>query len=121
MGFLRKATWVASGGASGLFIKANSKKERTAKASEKMLKLQQAEAGLERQKGERRLGVNPPPQGARTWAQVVADRDKAQPTEPAVTSVPLVADELAKLADLRDRGVITSSEFEAQKEKLLGA
>lgn len=31
----------------------------------------------------------------------------------------LTADELAKLADLRDRGVITNEEFEAQKKKLL--
>ncbi len=30
------------------------------------------------------------------------------------------ADELAKLADLRDKGVLTSEEFEAQKAKLLG-
>jgi lysylphosphatidylglycerol synthetase-like protein (DUF2156 family) len=30
------------------------------------------------------------------------------------------ADELAKLADLRDKGVLTSDEFEAQKAKLLG-
>ena len=29
------------------------------------------------------------------------------------------ADELAKLADLRDRGVITSDEFERQKAKIL--
>ena len=36
MGFLRKATWVATGGASGLVFKANSKKERTANAMEKM-------------------------------------------------------------------------------------
>lgn len=43
MGFLRKATWVATGGASGLFIKANSKKERTARAAEKQVRLQQAE------------------------------------------------------------------------------
>ncbi len=32
-----------------------------------------------------------------------------------------VADELAKLADLRDRGVISESEFQAQKSRLLGA
>ena len=31
-----------------------------------------------------------------------------------------VADELAKLADLRDRGVISSVDFEAAKTKLLG-
>jgi hypothetical protein len=30
------------------------------------------------------------------------------------------ADELVKLADLRDRGVITSEEFDRQKAKLLG-
>ena len=29
------------------------------------------------------------------------------------------ADELAKLADLRDRGVITSADFEQQKAKIL--
>jgi len=40
MGLLRKATFVATGGASGLVIKANSKKERTAKALEKQLALQ---------------------------------------------------------------------------------
>jgi hypothetical protein len=30
------------------------------------------------------------------------------------------ADELAKLADLKDKGVLTDAEFEAQKAKLLG-
>jgi hypothetical protein len=33
---------------------------------------------------------------------------------------PANADELTKLADLRDKGVLTSEEFEAQKAKLLG-
>lgn len=32
-----------------------------------------------------------------------------------------VADELTKLADLRDRGILTDQEFSAQKVKLLGA
>jgi hypothetical protein len=35
-------------------------------------------------------------------------------------AVPSVADELTKLANLRDRGVITDAEFQAQKAKLLG-
>jgi len=35
-------------------------------------------------------------------------------------TVPSAADEMAKLADLRDRGVISADEFEAQKAKLLG-
>jgi hypothetical protein len=34
---------------------------------------------------------------------------------------PDIADELTKLADLRDRGVLTDAEFEAQKAKLLAA
>lgn len=34
---------------------------------------------------------------------------------------PSVAEELARLADLRDRGVLTAAEFEAQKQRLLGA
>jgi membrane protein YdbS with pleckstrin-like domain len=34
---------------------------------------------------------------------------------------PEVADELAKLAGLRDRGVISEAEFQAQKSRLLGA
>ena len=33
---------------------------------------------------------------------------------------PDVADQLGKLADLRDRGVLTAAEFQAQKQKLLG-
>jgi membrane protein implicated in regulation of membrane protease activity len=37
----------------------------------------------------------------------------------AAGSQPSTADQLAKLADLRDRGVITPAEFEAQKAKLL--
>ena len=39
-------------------------------------------------------------------------QDVAQPSS--------VADELAKLADLRDRGVISAADFEAAKGKLLG-
>ena len=36
MGFMRKATWVLSGGASGFVFKANSKKERQTKALEEL-------------------------------------------------------------------------------------
>ena len=38
----------------------------------------------------------------------------------APASAPDVADQLQKLADLRDRGVLTESEFQQQKAKLLG-
>lgn len=33
---------------------------------------------------------------------------------------PSIADELAKLASLRDQGILTDEEFQAQKSKLLG-
>jgi hypothetical protein len=38
-----------------------------------------------------------------------------------VAGAPSSADQLAKLADLRDRGVITAAEFEQQKAKILAA
>ena len=49
----------------------------------------------------------------------------AQPTTPSVTSLsvtptPDPVDLLARLADLRDRGVLTPEEFEAQKKRILG-
>jgi hypothetical protein len=40
MGFMRKALFVYTGGLSGVAVKANSKKERTAKAAEKQVRLQ---------------------------------------------------------------------------------
>lgn len=46
----------------------------------------------------------------------------AQPSVPATAPVPEPGSEIAKLkdlADLRDRGVITQAEFEAEKAKLL--
>jgi hypothetical protein len=39
----------------------------------------------------------------------------------AASSPASTADQLAKLADLRDRGVITSDEFDREKQKLLAA
>ena len=44
-------------------------------------------------------------------------------TEPATApgaASPSPADELAKLAELRNQGVLTDAEFEAQKQKILG-
>jgi hypothetical protein len=43
------------------------------------------------------------------------------PGTPASAPKPDLADQLTKLADLRDRGVLTDAEFEAQKAKLLAA
>jgi hypothetical protein len=57
------------------------------------------------------------------------DHNAARPNEPgfatymppATGTVPGTADELAKLADLHTRGVLTDEEFVHQKNKLLGA
>lgn len=48
--------------------------------------------------------------------QDAAFRQYVQSAAPA----PSTADELAKLADLKERGVISDAEFEQQKAKLLG-
>jgi len=47
------------------------------------------------------------------------DRDFRQYVQDVAPSAS-VADELAKLADLRDRGVISAADFEAAKSNLLG-
>jgi hypothetical protein len=53
-----------------------------------------------------------PVRDGKTKVRVVA-------SEFAPAPAPHVADELTKLADLRDRGALTDAEFEAQKAKLL--
>ena len=58
--------------------------------------------------------------------QWLATRDasfKPAVPETTTTSAPTssVADELRKLADLRDTGILTAEEFEAQKRRLLNA
>jgi hypothetical protein len=54
-----------------------------------------------------------------TFTETVVARS-APSTEPATTAPPAsVADELTKLMKLKDEGVLTQSEFEAQKAKLL--
>lgn len=66
MGFLRKGLFVATGGLSGAAgIKANSKKERTAKALEKQLRLQKQQMRLEKRQMQQNrqaeaLQVKPP-------------------------------------------------------------
>jgi len=57
-------------------------------------------------------GVDP-----KLLAQAMAQAQAWSQRAPA--STPSVADQLAKLAELRDRGVITDEEFAAQKAKLL--
>lgn len=97
MGFLRKATWVATGGASGLVVKANSKKERTAKAMEKQVKLQKEQLRLQQQQ---------------------ASREQAGSRPVQAQSAP-VAGELERLAALHQAGDLTDDEFKAAKASLL--
>ena len=52
-----------------------------------------------------------------------AIRDEVQrriASGPGPTNASSTADELKKLAELRDQGILTSGEFETQKKKLLG-
>ena len=42
------------------------------------------------------------------------------PGTPAPAAQPDPVEQLSKLADLRDRGVLSDEEFEAQKAKILG-
>lgn len=63
-----------------------------------------------------------PPSSRSTWPQTAPPQSAAAPppspvAPPASTSV---ADELRKLAELRDAGVLSDEEFASQKAKLLG-
>lgn len=93
MGFTRKALFLATGGLSGLAIKANSAKERTARAAEKQVRLQ-------RQLLKANHGTSPVPQSPRT-----SD----------------IASEIIALADLHKRGTLTDGEFAAARDRILGA
>lgn len=44
----------------------------------------------------------------------------AQPAAPPAAAQPSYLDELKKLAELRDAGIVTEEEFEAKKKQLLG-
>jgi hypothetical protein len=67
MSFLRKALFVGTGGASGMVFKANSKKERIAKAEEAQLKILREQAAPE----------DPPPWIARAEAEALAKSEQA--------------------------------------------
>jgi hypothetical protein len=54
----------------------------------------------------------------RVLAASLATQVRSQTVEPQVTRS--IADELTNLAALRDRGVLSSEEFEQQKKQLLG-
>ena len=51
---------------------------------------------------------------------IEALKNKANAPAPAGNEQVDVASQLGKLADLRDKGVLTEEEFQGQKKKLLG-
>lgn len=55
-----------------------------------------------------------------TLVQLMSQPAQQVVSQPTVSSDGLVADELRKLAELRDAGVLTDAEFAAQKARLLG-
>lgn len=55
-----------------------------------------------------------------TWTEAVVPKARAVAPPVQVVAAPSVADELRKLAKLKEDGFLTDAEFEAQKRKLLG-
>lgn len=113
MGFMRKSLFVATGGLSGAAgVKANSKKDRAAKAAEKQLKLMKHQARLAQRQ------AAPPPMPP---AQLPGPPVRHLPASaPAPLPGPTLVDELARLAQLKESGALTDEEFAAAKAKLLG-
>ena len=113
MGFMRKALFIGTGGASGFFVRANSKKERTAKALEKQLQLQRQQLRLERQLAKQetaRVFRAPSPQPRLAQSPRPVEVPPAQPRRP---------DDLAQLVGLRDQGVLSPDEFDTIKQRLV--
>jgi hypothetical protein len=85
MGFMRKALFVGTGGVSGVVVKANSKKDRSAKALEQQVRLQKEILKLEKRRSE------PPaaPAYPRPDAGTVARQGIAVPTLAQRTTTPI--------------------------------
>lgn len=96
MGFLRKTTFVLTGGSSGLVFKANSKKERTARAAEE-------QAAIMRRLVER------------DDTMTIDEIDE----EEGVFHLTL-SDELRNLGELHAEGILNDEEFADAKRQLLG-
>lgn len=104
MGFIRKATFIGTGGVSGLFIKANSKKERTAKATEKQLRLQKQQVELEKA----------------LLRQATRAGSHLMEGQPLISPGFNLTTELERLADLHRKGDLSDDEFEVAKKRLVG-
>ena len=118
----RLITGAVIGGGAGAIVGASAKKERstiylefTVPGDALLLELKPKD---ERKAREFALKVNAAASQARTAAPAI------ESAPPAATLVahpaPDLADQLTKLAALRDQGILTDDEFAAQKAKLLG-
>lgn len=54
------------------------------------------------------------------YEEQVVHAQEPQPPAPAGGAAPDVVDQLERLADLKERGILTDDEFEVQKARLLG-
>lgn len=115
MGFMRKALFVSTGGLSGVAgVKANSKKERTAKAAEKQLRIQKQQLRAAKIAARSQTSSHQQPQPTRVTSAVSTSQN------PAATN-PSLATELERLAALHETGALSNEEFAAAKGRLLGS
>ena len=92
-------------------VRMNSKKERTAKATTKMAREMQRQTQLMEQ------GHQAPAPPTSGWGQPQIQPVPTVP--PPGYQPPSVTDELERLADMYQRGVLSADEFEAAKAQLL--
>ena len=76
------------------------------------------------QQAAQQLGIQPQEMDDQEWDQVEAadaEEDAAYPdeAEPAAAAQPDYIDQLQRLADLRDKGILTDEEFDAKKKQIL--
>jgi|SRR5665213_463317 len=120
MGFIRKALIIGTGGVAP--VKANSAKERAAKAAEKQVRLQQQAL-----RAARAPTARPQPSVSSTSAldspgrmgraaRRAAREGTGSPETPGGGDI---AGELARLADLHKQGALTDEEFAAAKAKIV--
>jgi hypothetical protein len=97
--------------------------EATARHERALAWMQDPDARAQRMEQVRAAQAAAQEQGAMAMRNAAAVQEmiaNAYARQAGVASGPDVADELSKLADLRDRGVLTDAEFQAQKAKILG-
>ncbi len=121
MGLLRKTLLIGTAGLAP--VKANSKKERTAKAAEKQVRLQQQALRATRAPAPppqpSAVAPGPPALDSPGRMARAARRAAREDARSAMKPGAEVSAELGRLADLHGRGALTDEEFAAAKAKVL--